>query len=82
MEKSNFSMTEKRDVIMIRSNTNGKKDIFPTLRALALMKILPQETVLFLENPCNASTETEVQSMLRRGVRLDNPKFYSNAQTL
>lgn len=48
------------------------------------MKILPQkeETVLFLDNTCS-STQVEVRSIiLRRGVRLDDLKFYSNAQTL
>lgn len=49
------------------------------------MKILPrkEETVLFLVNARCAGTEAEVRSIiLSRGVRLDNPKLYSNAQTL
>lgn len=49
------------------------------------MKILPQkeETDLFLVNACCAGTEAEIRSIiLSIGVRLDNPKLYSNAQTL
>lgn len=36
-----------------------------------------EETILFLENVCCASTQAEVQSIiLRRGMRLDDPKSY------